>query len=217
MPDSTLSPGFRSLRDLHSSSETPLPRWTVASPPLMSFTLNSLHRHRCVRPLPVHVAAFLRTDGTNRLPCSVHVVSHHLDGLLRTPILKLPSVSQLLGLVASRSRPWGSLRFQHLPPVFPATALTAAWSIGATWREPRTALHTLQRLPLIGSRSLSPACVLRRVLRRVLLRHRQLFTRTFSFLPFQLLRPLPSVPSCDRRPFRMLFQLLLDFKALLHR
>jgi hypothetical protein len=79
-----------------------------------------------------HVTAFLWTNGANRSSRSILVVSHHLDGLLRTPSLKLPSASQLLGLVASRSRPWGSLRFYRLPPFFPATALTAAWSIWAT-------------------------------------------------------------------------------------
>jgi len=44
-----LSLQVRSLRDLHSPPETPLPRWTVAGPPLLSFTLNT--------PLPALLCA----------------------------------------------------------------------------------------------------------------------------------------------------------------
>jgi len=119
---------------------------------------------------------------------SVLVVSHHLDGLLHCLIP---------GLVASRSRPWGPPRFQRRPSFLVMLALTGMGLAGTTWREPRDALHTLQRFPLPGSRILSPGPL-----------------PSCRWLPRD---PLPFVPSCDRRPFQTLLPLLLDSRALLHR
>jgi len=77
-----LSLRVRSLRDLHSPSETLLPRGPIVcpsfptpkcrsvrsafGPPLLSFTLITSPPATCVCPLPVDVAAFLRPDGAIR-------------------------------------------------------------------------------------------------------------------------------------------------------
>ena len=58
-----------------------------------------VHSHRCRHRL--------RSRGATRATCSVLVVSHHLDGLLRNRDREL---------VASRSRSWGSPRFRPPPP-----------------------------------------------------------------------------------------------------
>jgi hypothetical protein len=63
---------------------------------------------RSVRPLPARrQAPGLRTPRATERSCSVHVVSHHLDGLLRT---------DGASTVAARSRPWGSPRFPLRAP-----------------------------------------------------------------------------------------------------
>jgi hypothetical protein len=65
---------------------------------------------RSVRPLPTRrQAPGLRTPRTNERSWSALVVSHHLDGLLRT---------DGASTVAARCRPWGSPRF---PPVSTCT------------------------------------------------------------------------------------------------
>jgi len=61
-----------------------------------------------VRPLPGDIAASVRPVAAKRPTRSVLVVSHHLDGLLRT------QASSLL----HPETEWSSLRFQNLlPPV----------------------------------------------------------------------------------------------------
>jgi len=52
-------------------------------------SLPPLRRNSFVRPLPVRVAASLRPRATSSKSCSVLVVSHHLDGLLRTELAGL--------------------------------------------------------------------------------------------------------------------------------
>jgi len=80
---------------LASSSKLSLERWShlSAGPPLVRFACPSADIS-CARPLPG--ASSLRFDAATCRTRSARVVSHHLDGLLRT---------QVRGLVASRSRP----------------------------------------------------------------------------------------------------------------
>jgi len=59
-----------------------------------------------VRPLPDDIAAAVRSAAAKRPTRSALVVSHHLDGLLRT------QDSSLLHLETE----WSSLRFQDLLP-----------------------------------------------------------------------------------------------------
>jgi hypothetical protein len=89
-----------------------------------------------------------------RLPhldsCSARVVSHHLDGLLRTGAC---------GFVAPRFRPWGSLRFVPSVPRLRRGG-------GDRVRSSPQRGHTLQRVPLVSSRTASlrplPPCLLPR-------------------------------------------------------
>ena len=77
-----------------------LPRLGITSPGCILPSTDILS----VRPLPETEASF----GSTALPAksrSALVVSHHLDGFLRT---------MSHGLVASRCQPWGSTRFAQL-------------------------------------------------------------------------------------------------------
>jgi hypothetical protein len=86
-------------------------------------------RHRSIRGLP-------------RPPIrSILVVSHHLDGLTRTTGL---------GFVAPRSQP-GFAAFHAVPSRAPAKASTSRQR-----NDPRSAVHTLRRIPLASSRTASP-------------------------------------------------------------
>jgi len=80
---------------LASPSKHSLERWSrlSAGPPLVRFARPSADTNR-VRQLPG--ASSHRHGAATRRTCSARVVSHHLDGLLRT---------RPRGLVASRSRP----------------------------------------------------------------------------------------------------------------
>lgn len=104
----------------------------------------------CVMPLVRHVlvcvhsprhCCLVRPAAAKRPTCSVPVVSHHLDGLLRT---------QVSGLLHPEAR-WSSLRFRaathphHRPK-------STVWINGA---HSRNAVHTLRRIPLVGSRTAS--------------------------------------------------------------
>jgi hypothetical protein len=71
--------------------------------------------------------------------CSARVVSHHLDGFLRT---------RVCGFVAPRFRPWGSLRFIPACPAPPKRRWGPARSFPQRGQ-------TLQRVPLVSSRTAS--------------------------------------------------------------
>jgi hypothetical protein len=94
---------------LASPSKLSLERWShlAAGPPLVRFARPSADKNR-VRQLPG--ASSLRHGAATRHACSARVVSHHLDGLLRT---------RPRGLVASRSRP-GVRRVSGAPEPVPS-------------------------------------------------------------------------------------------------
>ena len=100
-----------SLRDLHSPSETLLSCWDRCRPssPAVHLECPSTSALACVHSRSALPPSFGRTVPPVR-SCSVLVVSHHLDGLLRL---------RAFGLVASRSRPWGSSHFLLRPPAVP--------------------------------------------------------------------------------------------------
>jgi hypothetical protein len=102
------------------------PSWDTGTLPLLGFvTCSPLHRHApCAStpgpgpsrdPIPVAPKSRGPTAPPVQ-PRSVLVVSHHLDGFLRT---------RSRGLVASRCRSWGSPRFTKPAPVGP-TLLTSS-------------------------------------------------------------------------------------------
>jgi len=72
------------------------PRWPCARrlrrssvPPLMGFALPPLPTSLIPRPLPPDPKVRLRPSATTPTACSVLVVSHHLDGLLRERAVSL--------------------------------------------------------------------------------------------------------------------------------
>jgi len=116
-----LSLQVRSLRDLHSASET-LP---VELDRLRPVSRASPCRPSTSAPPSVHSQVALPLPFGPTVPTvrsrSVLVVSHHLDGLLHC---------EALGLVASRNRPWGPPRFQLQTPASSTPALTAVSGTG---------------------------------------------------------------------------------------
>ncbi len=107
----SLSLQVRSLRDLHSPSETPLSRLDRRRP---SSPAVHLECPSTSAPVRVHSQVALPLPFGPTLPHaesrSVLVVSHHLDDLL---------LAQTPELVASRSRPWGPPRFHRRRPSSP--------------------------------------------------------------------------------------------------
>ena len=77
LPSTPLCSGGRACSELPFR---PPPPGSVESP---------LRRHARWRPLPEGVAASLRRSGATRASCSVHVVSHHLDGFLHLRVAGL--------------------------------------------------------------------------------------------------------------------------------
>jgi len=78
-------------------------------PPLMRFVRGVFRPSSdipAVRPLPDDIAVAVRPLAAKRWTCSALVVSHHLDGLLRTTVS---------GLLHPDTR-WSSLRFWMAPP-----------------------------------------------------------------------------------------------------
>lgn len=135
---------------LASPSKLSLERWShlSAGPPLVRFARPSADTNR-VRQLPG--ASSHRHGAATRRTCSARVVSHHLDGLLRT---------RPRGLVASRSRP-GVRRVSGAPEPVPSCPT----EVGQTrWRTseplPRDAgFHTLRRVSSSTAGTASPRSV----------------------------------------------------------
>jgi len=105
-----------------------------------------------LRPLPDGIAAPVRPIRSRRSTCSVPVVSRHYNGLLR---------SQASGFLHPETG-WGSLRFLEYATIQSPAKADNPWM---TILLPRTAVHTLRRIPLADSRSASlrplPSCRLR--------------------------------------------------------
>jgi len=102
--------------------------------------VSPLHRHANRASTPPH---FCGSGSNCRFePCSVRVVSHHLDGLLR---------SEGCRLVASCCRSWGSLCFAYSA----ATYITEVMD-GSTRTFLDSVCRTPRRIPLTGSRIVSP-------------------------------------------------------------
>jgi hypothetical protein len=135
---------------LASPSKLSLERWSrlAAGPPLVRFARPSADKNR-VRQLPG--ASSLRHGAATRRTCSARVVSHHLDGLLRT---------RPRGLVASRSRP-GVRRVSGAPEPVPSCPT----EVGQTrWRtsDPLSrdaGFHTLRRVSSSTAGTASPRSV----------------------------------------------------------
>jgi hypothetical protein len=135
---------------LASPSKLSLERWSrlSAGPPLVRFARPSADKNR-VRQLPG--ASSLRHGAATRRTCSARVVSHHLDGLLRT---------RPRGLVASRSRP-GVRRVSGAPEPVPSCPT----EVGQTrWRtsDPLSrdaGFHTLRRVSSSTAGTASPRSV----------------------------------------------------------
>jgi hypothetical protein len=111
-------------------------------PPLVALPAcrPSVVSRRCVHSrTPLQAAMAFGPRVPHLDSCSARVVSHHLDGLLRTGAC---------GLVASRFRPWGSPRFVPACPAPPKRR----W--GPARSSPQRG-HTLQRVPLVSSRTAS--------------------------------------------------------------
>jgi hypothetical protein len=115
-------------------------------PPLVTLlAFAPLRRYHLVRPLPTQRRRSRSAPSSRGFHASTsrsaRVVSHHLDGLLRT---------RACGSVAPRFRPWGSSRFRPRAP--PRTSEEVARDPRGF---PRDAVVTLQRVPLTSSRSAS--------------------------------------------------------------
>jgi len=136
-----------------SSSERSCQRWNRLSlvPPLMGFECRPPTDIPSTRPLPGAEAPFGPTS-PGAGSCSVLVVSHHHNGLLRAGVAGLlhPATSQ--GFAAFHVR-------RPAPP-----------EGGSVGTDPRDASHTLRRVPLASSRTASlrplPSCRYRPVRRR---------------------------------------------------
>jgi hypothetical protein len=133
--------GPRSSAGLHGlgpPSASHMRAGTPGVPPLLEFVSRAPppFRAACVHsrtPLRVPIGGSMPADPS----CSALVVSHHLDGLLRTRPRRF---------VAPRSRSWGSRPFghHHTP-------------CRGTWRgRPSRPCTTLRRVSLVGSRTASP-------------------------------------------------------------
>jgi hypothetical protein len=112
-----------------------------ASPGIRSRGVPHL-RHTAERPLPDGVAATVRPEVASSESCSALVVSHHLDGFLR---------STAPGLLHPGARR-GSLRFTTSLPRWPRPKPSPR----APLVVPPSAVHTPRRTPLICSRTASP-------------------------------------------------------------
>jgi len=130
-----------------SSSERSRKRWNRLSlvPPLMGFECRPPAGKPPARPLPGAEAPFGPT-----LPsadsCSALVVSHHLNGLLRTGVTGLLHPATGQGFAA-----FCACRLPGRPK-----------ALGSSGCPPRDAVHTLRRVPLASSRTASlrplPSC-----------------------------------------------------------
>jgi len=99
-PSRPRAPRSRRRFSLHSARSCRAPSLGLSKEP-------PLHRHHPRSPLPHTASGVLRTLAATRGSRAAFVVSHHLDGLL---------LRELRGLVASRSRPWGSPGFGPAVP-----------------------------------------------------------------------------------------------------
>jgi hypothetical protein len=99
-PSRPRAPRCRRRFSLHSARSCRAPSLGLSKEP-------PLHRHHHRSPLPHTASGALRTRAATRGSRAAFVVSHHLDGLL---------LRELRGLVASRSRPWGSPGFDPAVP-----------------------------------------------------------------------------------------------------